>query len=296
MRKIRKAFSHVNLEKKRKTLSIKEWKKKTANEEIIRSDSYKLESYQDLVEATAQISFYNQDYVLFFRGQSKDHKDENGNTTIYPKIYRPDTKGRSLSKKFSDLQEVEQGLQKSFQREPNRFAGTDNVIKYKELRWAIAQHYEIIDTPVIDLTHSLHVAASFALNEVEDEGSGVVNIIGLPTFTNTISYYTSEELAILRLLAFGPPKASRLFMQEAYAVSPFPFTAIVDKTRKHHFDFARRLIAKFEIKKSEKFWGEGFSSLPKSLLLPDRDKFKEFLTPHLIDVDAFWDEVEAHNS
>lgn len=289
MRKIKKAFSHLDLSKKVSKGAKKAWKMSSKHKEIVSSEPVKVNTYQELVEAVAQIAFYNQDYSLFFRGQNEDYKNDDGNSTIYPSIYRPDKKGKQVSEKFEELNKSIKKLLRSFQDEPNRFAGSSNVIKYKELRWAIAQHYDIIDTPVLDLTHSLHVAASFALKDVDEGESGVVNVLGMPNFKNTISYYTNEELAIIRLIAFGPPKASRLFMQEAYAVSPFPYTDLVRKVGKERFDFSRRLIAKFSISKIKGFWGEDFSSIPNRLLLPDVDKFRDFLVPQLLDVEAFYD-------
>lgn len=289
MRKINKAFSHIELETKNSSNSSKVWKSKSKNKEILSSEPLRMDTYRKLVESVAQISFYNQDHNLFFRGQNEDFKDEEGKSTIFPTIYRPDENGLQIADRFKELEKFTNKLLKSFQNEPNRFAGTSNVIKYKELRWAIAQHYNIIDTPVLDLTHSLHVAASFALKDLEEGEYGVVQVLGLPNYNNTISYFTNEELSIIRLIAFGPPKASRLFMQEAYAVSPFPFTDLVRKVGREKFNFSRRLIAKFAIPNVSEFWGEGFSPIPDRLLLPDIDKFKDFLSPYMIDVDAFFD-------
>lgn len=291
MRKINKAFSHINLEKKDSKASPFTWKAKSKNEEILSSEPLKVYTYRDLVESVAQISFYNPDHNLFFRGQNKDFKDENGLTSIFPTIYRNEGKKVQITEKFQKLEEMTNELLKSFQNDPNRFAGTSNIIKYKELRWAIAQHYNIIDTPVLDLTHSLHVAASFALKDLEEGEYGVVHVLGMPNYTNTISYFTIEELSIIRLIAFSPPKASRIFMQEAYAVSPFPFTDLVKKVGKEKFNFSRRLIAKFSIPNLSKFWGEGFSPIPDQLLLPEVDNFKEFLAPYSIDLDTFFENI-----
>ncbi|SMO94981.1 FRG domain-containing protein [Fodinibius sediminis] len=287
MRKIEKAFSHLNLQEKWNDKGSADWKYERDNKKILKSDPYLIATYKELVEAVAQISFYNQDYVLFFRGQDQDYKNSEDKTTILPTIYREREKNVSITERFEKFEEATKGVVKSFQQNPNKFAGTSDLIKYQELQWAIVQHYNIAETPVIDLTHSLHVAASFAQKDADDYG--VIHVLGMPNFTNTISYYTNEEVAIIRLIAFGPPKASRLFMQEAYAAAPFPFSTLVNKTDINKFDFSRRLIAKFLIPNSEDFWGEGFTRLPDRLLLPEIDKIRDFLTPHLIDEDAFWD-------
>lgn len=289
MKKIKRAFSHIDLAKKNTKKLSHVWKISSSNDEIVSSKAFEINSYQELIESVAQIAFYNQEYTLFFRGQSQDFKDSKGKSTIYPSIYRKDKNGKSVEKKFDELEESTNKLLKSFQREPERFAGTSNIIKYQELRWALAQHYNIIDTPVLDLTHSLHVASSFAQKGLSPGEYGVINVLGMPNFTNTISYYTNEELAIIRLIAFGPPKASRIFIQEAYAVSPFPFTDLMRIERKEKFNFSRRLIAKFSIPNTKKFWGSGFSRLPNHLLLPEIDKLEKFLAPLSLDLEAFYD-------
>lgn len=86
MKKITKAFSHLNFEKQRASLE-NDWKSLTPHEEIVSSDPLLIESYDDLIDAVAQVSFYNNDYFTYFRGQSREHL-ENYKTTIYSKFHR----------------------------------------------------------------------------------------------------------------------------------------------------------------------------------------------------------------
>jgi len=300
MRKIKKAFSHLDLEKKSSQLPNTAWKMKSSNENILKSKPLRVNTYQELVESVAQIAFYNQDYILFFRGQEEDFKDKNGQTTIFPSIYRSDNSElgtptqrlENITKKFETLKEYSDTLKNLAKQGKDRFAGSSKLIKYEELRWAILQHYEIVDTPVLDLTHSLHVASSFALEKVSKENFGVIQVLGMPTISPTTSYFSNEELALIRLLAFAPPKASRLFMQEAYSVSPFPFSDIIRTVNKGRFDFSRRVIAKFEVPNRDDFWGKGIYKMDKEFLFPEDDAFEKFISSvSMINIDRFWEMV-----
>jgi hypothetical protein len=146
--------------------------------------------------------------------------------------------------------------------------------KYPEIAWSLLQHYEICDTPLLDLTHSLHVACSFAFDRNEGE-FGIVYVLGMPWPTDAISYNTYEELVNIRLLSVCPPQAQRPFFQEGYLAGPFPNYQINDPDRVNQFDFARRLIAKFEIPiRNLNFWGIGFSRIPSEKLYQANDLVK----------------------
>ncbi|MEQ9091428.1 MAG: FRG domain-containing protein [Balneola sp.] len=300
MRRIKKAFSHLDLESKSSQLPNTVWKMRTKNNDIRESEPLRVHTYQELVESVAQIAFYNQDFILFFRGQEKDFKDKNGKSTIYPSIYRsddseigtPTQRLDALKEKFEKLKEHSDILKQLAEQDKGRFAGTSKLIKYEELRWAILQHYNIVDTPVIDLTHSLHVASSFALEKVEEGNFGIIQVLGMPAISGATSYFSIDEIAMIRLLAFAPPKASRLFMQEAYSASPFPFSDLIRTVNKGTFDFSRRLIAKFEIPNTEGFWGKGIYKIDKEFLFPEDDAFEKFLGVLMIDFDKFWELTE----
>jgi len=49
-------------------------------------------------------------------------------------------------------------------------------------------------------------------------------------------------------------------------------------SRKEQFDFGRRLIAKFVFKNDpKKFYGKGFSQIPRNKLYQENDSFQSFL-------------------
>jgi hypothetical protein len=275
MRHISPSFSHINLQRKTDKLSDKEWAKPLSLDEVLKSDARRVSTYDDLVKNVAQILFHNKNLTLYYRGQSNDYKSE-GKTTIMPSIYRkkPVEKRLMLKERFEILNEKVIGLKKIFREQTLPLAGTSMLNKYPEIAWSLLQHYEICDTPLLDLTHSLHVACSFAFDRNEGD-TGIIYVLGMPWLTDAIGYNTYEELVNIRLLSVCPPQAQRPFFQEGYLAGPFPNYQLNNTDRVRQFDFARRLIAKFEIPmKNKAFWGVGFDRIPSEKLYQDNDEIK----------------------
>jgi hypothetical protein len=275
MRTIQTAFCHINLQWKNNKITDKVWSKPLPLDEVLKSEPKRVETYDELVKDVAQILHHNRNYVLFFRGQSKDYKTD-GKSTILPSIYRkkPEEKRLTLKERFDTLQQKTEGLKKLFRESTIRYAGTSLLNKYPEIAWSLLQHYEICDTPLLDLTHSLHVACSFAFDRNTGE-TGFINVLGMPWQTDAIGYNTFEEMVNLRLLSVCPPQAHRPFFQEGYLAGPFPNYQLDNPKRVDQFDFSRRLIAKFEIPMYNKnFWGRGFSRIPSQKLYQDNDEIK----------------------
>jgi len=236
------------------------------NKDIRESDPVLISTFRELVQSVARIANHNPDYSLFYRGQIKDYKLSSGSSSFYPTIFR--SPGKSLSTK--ELTERYELLKECSDQLISRLDSLkiDNISKLKkfqELPWSILQHYEVCGTPLIDLTHSLRVAASFALNEAKDKA--YIFIFALPYPNGTISYSTEEELLNVRLLSACPSEALRPHFQEGYLIGSFP--SIVNK-KQPSFDFGRRLVAKIEIPKKG-FWGEDFHAIPKNALYPPDD-------------------------
>ena len=145
------------------------------------------------------------------------------------------------------------------------------MLKYRELKWAILQHYEICSTPLLDVTHSLRAACSFALNNADEKG--VLLVFGFPYPHGSISYFVEEELLIVRLLSICPPQAIRPYYQEGYLVGTFPLS-INPEDVNSKLDISRRLIAKFVLKK-KCFWDDNFQNIPDQALFPSNDPMKD---------------------
>jgi len=276
MRRISATFSHINLLRKKGKLSDKEWSKPLSLEEVLKSSPKHVSTYDELVKDVAQILFRNRNLTIYYRGQSRDYKTSEGKTTIIPSIYRkkPVEKRLMLKERFSQLDSKVKGLRNLFKESEIKYTGTNMLNKYPEISWSLLQHYGVCDTPLLDLTHSLHVACSFAFDKNE-ENSGIIYVLGMPWQTDAIGYNTYEELVNLRLLSVCPPQAQRPFFQEGYLSGPFPNYQLDNPKRVEQFDFGRRLIAKFEIPmKDPNFWGVGFNQIPRSKLYQENDKIK----------------------
>lgn len=240
---------------------------KYLNKDIRGSQALEVNTFSELVKEIAYISYRNPEYALFFRAQSADHKDKKGHSTIFPSIYRLKSTGADSQKKiqhrFAILRRAEEKLLSSFSK--NDFLGISKLTKYREMRWAILQHYEVCQTPLLDVTHSLRVACSFALHKTSQDP--YVFILGLPHPNGSISFYVEQELLNVRLLSICPPKALRPYFQEGYLVGSFPSQ---EDTIKHQYDFARRLVAKFRLSR-DTFVDENFRPIPPSTLFPADD-------------------------
>ena len=275
MKPLANSFSHINLNSKSDSLKDKDWAKPKSLEEILKSDAKRINSYDELVKNVAQILHRNRNLSLYYRGQSSDYKVE-GKTIIMPSIYRKknDEKKLMLKERFELLKEKVSSLQKLFRDSTIKYAGTSLLNKYPEIAWSLLQHYEICDTPLLDLTHSLHVACSFAFDRNNGD-TGIIYVLGMPWQTDAIGYNTYEELVNIRLLSVCPPQAQRPFFQEGYLAGPFPNYQLDNPNRVNQFDFGRRLIAKFEIPMKDKnFWGVGFDRIPREKLYQNNDQIK----------------------
>ncbi len=235
---------------------------------IDKAEPFEVKKYRELMTQVARLAFLNKDYLLFFRGQNRDYKNKAGASTFYPSIYRGDyLPQREIHYRFELLNQASTLLVDKFNQE--KIDGYSEVRRKRYIQWSILQHYEVCTTPLLDLTHSLRVACSFAqLNN--DSNYGYVYVFGMPYITNRISINSEHDLVNIRLLSICPPDALRPYFQDGYLVGTEDVTTEYDS--KIELDFKNRLIAKFRIPVDRIFWGQGFSAIPKSVLYPRGDK------------------------
>jgi len=232
---------------------------------------YPIQSYHELVRKVAQLSFLNKDFLLFFRGQDQDYQNKAGTSTFYPTIYRKDIlTSQEVRARFEMLEAAACKLTEAFERE--KLDGRADLRRKQYIAWSILQHYGVCDTPLLDLTQSLRVAATFAQMDNKAE-RGMVYVFGLPYTTNRITYNSEQDLVIVRLLSICPPQALRPYFQEGYLCGTLDITD--SYTNKSELDFKNRLVAKFSIPTDESFWGNSFSRIPKNLLFPENDLVEE---------------------
>ena len=237
---------------------------------IGKSDGYEVTTFRRLVELVAETAYLNKDHLLFFRGQNQDHKNKAQNSTFYPSIYRGDyLQQRELNYRFEILAGASRMLVRRFSEE--KITGKDELRRKKLIQWSILQHYEVCSTPLLDFTHSLRVAASFA--QLDCNGKyAYVYAFGLPYLTNRISYNSEHDLINIRLLSICPPEALRPYFQEGYLAGTEDIENIYDS--KTELDFNNRLIAKFRIPTMKKFWGKNFDPTPRTALYPRGDRIQ----------------------
>jgi len=237
-------------------------------EPVWRSSAFPLATFRALVEHVARLAYANRDELLFFRGQNKDYQSKAGGTTLYPSIYREDAlAARELRHRFEMLDQASRLLIDKF-----KTAGIEGhrELRYKRyIQWSILQHYEVVATPLLDFTHSLRVACSFAQMRSTDPAC-YVYVLGLPYLTNRISVNSEHDIVNIRLLSICPPAALRPYFQEGYLAGTTDVTTDFDS--KTELDFRNRLIAKFEIPRARNFWGRGFNQIPETALYPRGDK------------------------
>jgi len=256
MKIIGSVFSHNSL----KTLE------RDKNKNVRESKPYQVSTYRELVQIVANIAYKNRAYELFFRGQKKEYFNSKMQTSILPAYYRHGFPN------WLDMGTIDEFIN-ALQRKGFKFDHDETFTQFDEVKIAILQHYQVCDTPLLDLTVSLRVACSFALERVQQ--SGILYILGLPLINGSISFYVEEELINLKLLGICPPQALRPHFQEGFLAGTFPDPSLKEPTKRgfdvESLDFGRRLIAKFELMKKG-FWDKDFKPIPHNALFPRNDE------------------------
>ena len=238
------------------------------NTAIRRSKPRTIDSFRDLVSHVAQLSFYNPDFTLLFRGQKQEFTNGTGAASLFPAIYRRTTTGKlrqgELTERFATLDAASKFLIAEFKE--RKFRGHTKLGRYSEIAWVILQHYEVCATPALDLTSSLRVAVSFALRDNE---RGIVYALGVPYVSGSISYHVADDLVNLRLLSICPPSALWPYYQEGSLIASFPTIRRLGSL--NQMDLGRRLLAKYKVG-GPSFWNSGFTPIPEDALFPSPDR------------------------
>lgn len=238
-----------------------------------------VKDYRELARKVAELQFRNPEFVLLFRGQNKDHPTAKSGSSIKPRLFRPASgkivspAATVVSERYETLRRAENALLKYWKQKelPNQL----RLEKFRVLRWAILQHYEMCDTPLLDVTHSLRIACSFAASDAT-EPDAFLMVLAVPQISGTITVSAENELQVLRLASICPPAAERPHLQEAYLLGDYPDLTDFDQKKNidsYEIDFGRRLIAKFRFNPSG-FWrrDDVFPRIPLGALTPtERD-------------------------
>ncbi|GAK70666.1 hypothetical protein RRU01S_13_00040 [Agrobacterium rubi TR3 = NBRC 13261] len=234
-----------------------------------------VDDYNDLIRTLAKIQYHNPDFVLMLRGQTRDHMS-NRATILKPSILR-EQRGRypgkgPLDERFRRLKDAEQALAMAFDRhgipDPKR-----RVWKHRIVRWAILQHYKVVDTPLLDVTLSPRIAASFATSG--NPPWGFIYVLAVPNVSAAVTTSAEAGLQIIRLSSVCPYVAMRPGVQEGYLLGEYPeIDAMETKSRipYEETDFSLRLISKIKFRPWD-FWSRsGIGAAAEEHLYPEEDE------------------------
>jgi hypothetical protein len=248
-------------------------------------------SYADLVDIVSFLSVMNKRDTLYFRGQTKDWGP------LQPAIFRSIWTSLSgtrhvIPKDPAVLQQIWDHLNVEIKTlirsvcDKLPMPRPSTLRMFREAAWAIAQHYELWPTPLIDITPSLRTAASFALWDGQKEG--FVYVVALPPSTNSVTFDADQHVVLARLQAVCPPVAKRPHFQEGFLAGRFPFASplknCIDEDPAKLSDLTRRLVARIDLTDSDDensrqarrpsghgFWSDDFPRMSREALLPKAD-------------------------
>jgi len=148
------------------------------------------------------------------------------------------------------------------------------------VRWAILQHYEVCETPLLDITSSLQIALSFAVSKESDDC--FLYVLGFPNQTGPISVSLESMTQVVDLVKICPPEVSRPHFQSALLVADYPTAMypsdLIQRAPRVEANFACRLLTKFHLKNINEWIGRKFYPTPTDILYPNsRDKWYPIL-------------------
>lgn len=235
---------------------------------VARDAGREVGTYEELVEFVSMLGFKNSRYNLLLRGQHHDHSvGTKKQSSLYPSIWRLDPNGRARAR--LELEAARKELLKSKLLEPNE---ARQLRAIEERPWAVLQHYGL-PTPLLDLTESLRVAATFATRSLTQGKTrspnehGFLFVLGMPNLHEGTTISLDEGLIVMRLRSVCPSCARRPHLQSGYLAGSYP-TAANWKHRSKNF--AVRLLAKFRLPTNSKFWNID-SPMSVEALYPGRD-------------------------
>ena len=219
----------------------------------LQAKSYKIERFTELVYLISLLRIHNKKYFVLYRGESKQHLNSEDVLSFLPTIYR------SKDKVDENLQNLRQKT-----KELLKFEEMRNIQKNKTIiAHSLLQHYEITPTPFLDLTQSLRVAYSIALNDAQKKKRKAVYLylFALP-FTN--GYITNrDDLTLVNLMSLCPSNVLRPHLQEGFVIK-----------HKENIDFNRYLIAEIKIDSKDLSCNKKFAIIDShSMLFNINDEF-----------------------
>lgn len=249
-------------------------------------------SYTDLFKVVAFLTVMNKTRRLAFRGQDQDLEPT-------PTLLRGTWK-RATNRQAVDLVAHRDEY---WEQLPEACARVTTVLKGRlprhrpfehfeqrpELRvapWSVLQHYELWPTPLLDLTTSLRVAASFALGLPTSRKEGFLYVFALNEPKSDVMRLRVDTRDVaIRLSAVCPPDTLRPHLQEAILVGNPNFQKVdldkIDPDGASTSPVRDRLVARFRLidagTTQDGFWLPDFPKHTKDSLFPRPDEIRESL-------------------
>lgn len=248
--------------------------RKLACSEVRAAQGHRVRTFLELARKVAELQFRNRDHVLLFRGQRGDFRNRAGNSSLKPTLLR-DPAGRrvALAERFARLAKAEKELARRW--ETAGLLGKERLGRHRILRWSVLQHYEVCATPLLDVTHSLRIACSFASLEAAGDDEVFLFVLGVPNLSGAVTASAEAGLQIVRLASVCPPSAVRPHLQEGYLLGEYPELDAYEQKQRYdawEVDFGRRLVAKFRFRPSA-FWKDAdFPRVSREALYPSAER------------------------
>lgn len=251
--------------------------RQAANRTIRRGAGHQVKTYFWLAKKVAELQFLNQDHVLLFRGQQRDFRTSRKSSSLLkPSIFRLAGNKRPtkavLKRRFEVLRSAETALIAKYA--PENPKDLERIKRHRIIRWAILQHYGVCFTPLLDVTHSLRIAASFATHN-NDTTEAFVFAFAVPNLSGAVTASSEAGLQIIRLSSACPPDAVRPHIQEGYLIGEYPEISDYQQNTQYRYfemDFGRRLVAKFRFNPNDNFWSEKYPPASYEALHPNEPR------------------------
>ncbi len=243
---------------------------------IAASDGVTCRNFDTLQNIVARVSYLNPHHDIFLRGQTADHRNARGSSSLLATLFRV----QDVDSFRQGRTELEAADQQLLERCQDDSEGTKGLKRLEWARWCLIQHYGIAPTPMLDLTRSPRIAASFATQEGAEDC--FVYVIGLPYPDGNLTFDLKTETVIANLRNLMPPRARRPHWQQGYLTGSYPDplgTEMLERSKDGapldlgHYDLAQRLLCKVKIPAGavDDFWPEDNRALTDGKLRPPDD-------------------------
>jgi len=260
-------------------------------DEVWEEDAFEITDYKKLFQIVSFLNVMNKRASLLFRGQGRDVRPL---PALYRDTWSPSAKamgeialGEQREHYLGQLQEACGRVVPVLRtRGLPRYRPFQNYKQRPFAAWAVVQHYELWPTPLLDLTSSLRIAASFALGlsgSHRDAGAATGYLYAfaiqrIATDLMTVGSWKGDDPALIadsitvRLSAVCPPNAVRPHLQEGYLTGRASVQGVFAGEPSR---LVPRLVGKFRLvdyrTRRKRFWSRDFPEHSRTSLLPPEE-------------------------